>query len=141
MIPIEKIPEVLSDEEKEAIAVLTGKGFTAFTQVKVRDVRELETGLRQRTFRNRGRYDLVIAIRDLGPRLPEPEPEPKPESEPNAVPTGLPPVEEMKLADLRDEANQYPELTGVSKLNKAELAEAVRAERIRRREILHRRFD
>jgi hypothetical protein len=61
-------PDLLTEEEKAAIAVLQVGGFLAFTEAKLDDVRELETGRRWRTFRNQGRYDLVLACRKLAGR-------------------------------------------------------------------------
>lgn len=57
--------ELLSPEEQSAIGVLEAGGFKAFTEARLADVRELGTGLRRRTFRNRGRYQLVLACRHL----------------------------------------------------------------------------
>jgi hypothetical protein len=64
--------KLLSSDEQTAISVLQAGGFKAFTDAKMADVRELGTGLRWRTFRNRGRYQLVLACKDLeGRQLPE----------------------------------------------------------------------
>ena len=70
-----KFNNMLSEEEKAAIATLVAGGFKAFTEAKLEDVRELATGKRRRTFRNQGRYQLVLACRSLdGRQLPEPAP-------------------------------------------------------------------
>ncbi|WP_319525678.1 hypothetical protein [uncultured Desulfosarcina sp.] len=69
--------KLLSSDEQAAIAVLQAGGFKAFTDAKMADVRELDTSLRLRTFRNRGRYQLVLACKDLeGRRLPDTTAEP-----------------------------------------------------------------
>lgn len=74
-----KFNNMLSEEEKSAIATLVACGFKAFTEAKLEDVRELDTGKRRRTFRNQGRYQLVLACRNLADRqLPEPEPAAEP---------------------------------------------------------------
>jgi len=57
--------KAFSREEEQALAVLQARGFKAFTEAKLEDVRELETGRRRRTFRNQGRYDLVLALRSI----------------------------------------------------------------------------
>ncbi len=127
------IGSFLSEEEKEAIAVLVRNGFSAFTEAKLDDVRELDTGRRRRTFRNQGRYDLVLAVKRIDDRKPPP-PEDK-QDEPQV----LKPVEEMTVKELRAEARRYPQIVGEYQMAKADLAAAVRAERDRR-EILFRRF-
>ena len=128
------IGSFLSDEEKEAIAILVGKyGFSAFTEAKLEDVRELDTGRRRRTFRNQGRYDLVLAAKRIDERKPA-QPEDKPKE-----PQVLKPVEEMTVKELRAEARRYPRIIGEYQMAKADLAAAVKAERDRRK-ILFRRF-
>lgn len=70
---------IFTDEERAALALLVRRGFMAFTAARLDDVRELSTGKRWRTFRNRGRYDLVLALRSAA-ALPE-DPEPTPQTE------------------------------------------------------------
>lgn len=48
-----------------AIELLEAAGFEAFTAAYLGDVVELRTGARRRTFRNQGRYELVLALRSL----------------------------------------------------------------------------
>jgi hypothetical protein len=129
-----EIPEFLSDEEKTAIEVLIAGGFMAFTEAKIDNVRELGTGLRRRTFRNRGKYQLVLACRDLANRqplgsTPETTTEPDATTGPKEKTTELKPVSEMTKAELLDEAKGYEAITGEYKMDKAELAEAVQAAR------------
>ncbi|WP_319406176.1 hypothetical protein [uncultured Desulfosarcina sp.] len=134
--------ELLTDEEKAAISVLEAGGFKAFTEAKLEDVRELATGKRRRTFRNQGRYHLVLACRNLiGRTLPDPGLQSDSESAPPKIvpPTELKPVADMLKEDLLAEARTYPELTGESRMNKAELAAAVQAQRDRRA-LIHRSF-
>lgn len=67
------IIDLLTEEEKTAIAVLSAGGFVSLSAVKIADCRDLASGNRYRTFRNRGRYDIVIGCRNLARRtLPEP---------------------------------------------------------------------
>jgi hypothetical protein len=170
-----KFNEMLNPEEQAAISVLEGGGFLAFTDARLNDVRELGTGLRRRTFRNRGRYDLVLACRKLADRKPPgPAIDPGRFSPGEAIHTVITTTAELREAypdlcrklleaptvvasetvqapslrlvaeltkeELLTEARMYPSITGEYKMNKGELAEAVQAERNRRREILHRRF-
>lgn len=65
----EDIEKLLTPAEKDALAVLTAGGFSAFTEAKLEDVRELGTGRRRPTWRNSGRYDLVVAFKKLGGRV------------------------------------------------------------------------
>lgn len=65
----EEISGLLSEQEKNAIAVLMAGGFVALTECKIEDTRELSTGRRRRTFRNSGRrWDLMIGFRKLSGR-------------------------------------------------------------------------
>ena len=96
--------ELLSPEEQAAIAVLAAGGFKAFTEAKMADVRELGTGLRRRTFRNRGRYQLVLACRNLEGRqlLDTAGSFQATESDQAAVPLAIATADELREA--------YPEL-------------------------------
>jgi len=140
-----EIADFLSDEEKSAIEVLIAGGFVAFTEAKIDNVRELGTGMRRRTFRNRGRYQLVLACRDLKGRQP---PETVLETAAEADTTELPkeeaaeikPVSEMTKAELLAEAKGYEDITGEYKMDKAELVEAVQAQR-ERRDLINRKFE
>ncbi|MEE4112714.1 MAG: hypothetical protein V2I40_07860 [Desulfobacteraceae bacterium] len=62
---------VFTEPEKEALALLEKRGFQAFTEVKLEDVREL-SGKRRRTFSHRGRYDLILALRKADPMPAKP---------------------------------------------------------------------
>ena len=171
--------KLLSSDEQDAIAVLQAGGFKAFTDAKMADVRELGTGMRWRTFRNRGRYQLVLACKDLeGRQLPDtvaksdlnlypgqnlrqiitsvhelreayPDlcrqlldqfSQPELDPIPKLPPVVMEPVEEMLKEDLLAEARSYPEITGEHKMNKPELAAAVKAQRDRRA-LIHRTFE
>ncbi len=74
---------IFTEDERAALALLTRRGFRAFTRARLDDVRELDTGRRRRTFRNRGRYDLVLALRRAEPpaEAPEIDPGTEPEAE------------------------------------------------------------
>ena len=75
----------LSEEEKNAITVLSAGGFVSLSSVKIADCRDLSSKNRYRTFRNRGRYDLVIGCRNLAGRtLLNPGLTDNPESQPTA---------------------------------------------------------
>lgn len=139
-----EIADFLSDEEKSAIEVLIAGGFLAFTEAKIDNVRELGTGLRRRTFRNRGRYQLVLACRNLSMRqLPETVldkvTETKPADRQNENNTEPKPVSEMTKAELLTEAKAYDQITGEYKMDKAELADAVQAQR-NQRDLINRKF-
>ncbi|GEM_PF-6495485 len=76
------LDSIFTENERAALALLVRRGFEAFTAARLDDVRELATGKRRRTFRNRGRYDLVLALRHAAPAPAEdPEPEPGPKTE------------------------------------------------------------
>ena len=60
--------DYLKPEEIAAIGILEKGGFELFTEAKIEDVRELKTGSRRRTFRNSGRYQLIIAFKKLSER-------------------------------------------------------------------------
>lgn len=153
----EKIVALLTDEEKEALAVLHEGGFIAMTECKIEDGRELDTGRRQPTWRHQGRYDLVMCIKDLAGRNraqqdPDPDNTPQADGDPNA-PTDpathseadtetdpgadpapeLPDVDQMKKADLLAEAKTYEEITGEHDMKVADLRSAVQQARERRK--------
>lgn len=121
----EQISKLVTEEEKNAIAVLLRGGFAAFTECRIEDVRELDTGRRRPTWRNQGRYDLVIGINNLKDRQPEVE-EVDVEAEQS---TPLPSVDEMTRVELLDEAKNYPQITGEYKLKVDELRVAVSEQR------------
>ena len=136
-----EIADFLSDEEKSAIEVLIAGGFVAFTEAKIDNVRELGTGMRRRTFRNRGRYQLVLACRDLtGRQPPQTDAEADTTEVPKEEPAEIKPVSEMTKAELLAEAKDYEDITGEYKMDKAELAEAVQAQRDRR-DLINRKFE
>lgn len=62
--------EKLSNKVRAAIQVLDDEGFEMFTSAKLEDVIELKSGRRRRTYRNSGRYDLIIAKKKC-PEVPE----------------------------------------------------------------------
>ena len=77
-IPIEAIREKLRPAQKDAVGLLEEAGFMAFTDARLEDVRELSTGKRRRTYRNQGRYGLVLALKsaaDLDKAEEQPAPE------------------------------------------------------------------
>lgn len=57
--------KVFPAKVESAIATLANAGFAAFTEAKIGDVRELDSGSSRRTFRHEGRYRLVLALRDM----------------------------------------------------------------------------
>ena len=63
------ITKYLTEDEKNAISVLEAGGFISFLDVKIDDVVEVSSTLRRRTFRNSGKYKLVIACRDVEKRV------------------------------------------------------------------------
>lgn len=133
----------LSEDEKSAITTLVAGGFLSLADVKIRDCRDLASGKRYRTFRNRGKYDLVLACRNLaGRQLPEPAPaaDPAPNEQPATGPVLLKPVSDMLKEELLAEARTYPAITGENRMNKAELAEVVQARRDRK-ELLFKKFE
>ena len=135
---------LLTDEEKEAIAVLEGGGFLSLSDVKINDCRDLNSGKRMRTFKNRGKYDLVIACRKLSARAAAMDETPAAESgkaEGQEDETEkIKPVSEMTKVELLAEAKGYEEITGEYKMDKAELAKAVQAQRDRRA-LISRKFE
>ena len=140
-----EIADFLSDEEKSAIEVLISGGFVAFTEAKIDNVRELGTGMRRRTFRNRGRYQLVLACRGLtGRQAAETALGTPAEATTTDVPENesaeIKPVSEMTKAELLAEAKGYEDITGEYKMDKAELAEAVQVQRDRR-DLINRKFE
>jgi hypothetical protein len=115
---------VFTEEQKNAIAVLLAAGFAAFADARLDDVRELDTGRRRRTFRNQGRYAMVLALR-------KPPEAPAPAAAPKSVAAIPKPVAAMTKAELVAEALDAG-LPGAAQLNKPELAQAVQAGRDRR---------
>ena len=130
-----EIADFLSDEEKSAIDVLVAGGFLAFTEARIDNVRELGTGLRRRTFRNRGRYQLVLVCQNLSDRKVSGS-----GRETAVQTTQRKPVPEMTRGQLLEEARGYEEITGEYAMKKAELAEAVQASRDRR-DLVSRKFE
>ena len=61
----EDIRPHLSAAEMKAVAVLEGRGWRVFLNTKIEETQEKD-GLRRSTFRNQGRYDLVLALRAAG---------------------------------------------------------------------------
>jgi hypothetical protein len=120
-----KFSEVFTEEEKAAIDQLLGRGFKAFAEAKMEDVRELD-GKRRRTFRNEGRYDFVLALKKAAP-LP---------ASPTIEAPVLKPVDEMTVPELQAEVKKP---AGVSKMKKPELQALVQAQR-REREVLFRSY-
>ena len=114
---------LLTDEEKKAIAVLEAGGFVSLADLRIRDCRDLSSGKRMRTFRMRGRYDLVIACKNLADRTVA---DPTEEAD---VEDSLKPISEMTREELLKEALEYDEIVDAGKMKKAELAEAVQAAR------------
>lgn len=103
--------ELLSPEEHSAITVLMAGGFQAFTDARLADVRELGTGRRQRTFRNRGRYDLVFAIRKLESREMPPPVNPTDQALDPALNDRLPGlIVRNSIGTAADLKEAYPEL-------------------------------
>lgn len=117
---------------KDAIAVLVENGFTAFAQAKLEDVYELDTGKRQPTFRNAGRYDLVIAMRTVEASDPDAD---SPEQKKPEAPK-LKAISKMNVAELLVEAAAYPEIKGEHQMKKADLKLAVAKARKARKEQL-----
>ena len=134
---------LLTDEEKEAIAVLESGGFLSLSDVKINDCRDLNSGNRMRTFRNRGKYDLVIACRNLSDRavsVDETAETDATDDDSSGSTEMLKPIIEMTKAELLSEAKGYDGITGEYKMDKAELAEAVQAQRDRR-DLIKRKFE
>jgi hypothetical protein len=136
----ERIAQLLTDEEKDAVAVLLAGGFMAMTECRISDVRELDTGRRRPTFRNQGRYDLVIGIKSMeGRALPERGDAGDPEKDLN--PSMLPDVSAMSHPELLAEIRMYPQVEGVTELMDVdELREVLTEQRSGRRELLRRSF-
>ena len=130
---------------KAAIDVLLAAGFRAFTEAKLEDVRELDTGRRVRTFRNQGRYELVIAARRVEDLACAPDPadrcEPQGPPGPDPAPGGSPlkPLADMTVAELRAEAKRYPEIIGEHKMLKGDLQAAIEDAR-QRKQLLFKKF-
>jgi len=119
---------IFTQEEKQAMSVLTARGFKPFIEAKLEDVRELD-GRRHRTFRNQGRYDLILALKKAE------MPDMNPEHEPEPVKT----PEEMSAAELRAEAKTIPGIKSVSGKNKGDLLKMVKGHR-EKKELLFRKF-
>jgi len=60
------LDSIFSEEEKAALALLTRRGFAVLTEAKIDDVKTLD-GNRHRTFKNQGRYDLILALKKAEP--------------------------------------------------------------------------
>lgn len=56
------LESIFTPDEKAALNLLCKRGFKVYTEVKVEDVKELD-GVRHRTFRNQGRYDLALMLK------------------------------------------------------------------------------
>ena len=90
----DELRELLSDEELAAIKFLEGRGFEIFTDAKLEDGFKKDGG-RHRTFTMAGRYNLMLALKNVSERavrrgrpakLPElPE---LPETKPPETPAG-----------------------------------------------------
>jgi len=120
---------IFTQEEKQAMSVLTARGFKPFIEAKLEDVKELD-GRRHRTFRNQGRYDLILALKKAEmPADMNPEQEPEPVKAP----------EEMSAAELRAEAKAIPGIKSVSGKNKGDLLKMVKNHR-KKKELLFRKF-
>lgn len=61
---VEDFESAFTEEEKLALALLVERGFLVFADAKLEDVRQLD-GSRHRTFRNQGRYDLILALKKI----------------------------------------------------------------------------
>jgi hypothetical protein len=120
---------LLTDDEKAAIATLEAGGFISLAEARLNDCRDLNSGKRMRTFRLRGRYDIIIACRKLTGRSASVSVEDTTVAE-SAV--ALKPIGEMSRGELLEEANGYDEITGEYALKKAELAEVVQKARDKR---------
>ena len=140
----------LPETVKAAIDVLVAAGFRAFTEAKLEDVRELDTGRRMRTFRNQGRYDLVLAARRIDHLACAGTIEDRPDDAAPGEPIGggpdnlalmaaEPPLEGMNVAELRAEARKYPRIKGEYKMLKEDLRAAIEEER-RIRRLLFKKF-
>lgn len=139
----EQIAQLLTDREKDALAVLIDGGFMALTECRLEDVRELDTGLRRPTWRNQGRYDLVVAMKNLAersaPRQQNPGDEETATEQESEV--FLPDVADMKKADLVAEVKDYPEISVAGNMKVDELRTVVQGAREKRRELLTRQFE
>lgn len=130
---------------KAAIDVLLAAGFRAFTEAKIEDVRELDTGRRVRTFRNQGRYELLLAVRRVEDLAGAPDPAgrhesqgpPGPDPAPGDSPLKAP--ADMTVAELRAEAKRYPEIIGEHKMLKGDLRAAI-GEARQRKQLLFKKF-
>ena len=56
------LESIFTEQEKAALSLLTKAGFQVFSEAQVEETRELE-GKRLWTFKNEGRYDLVLALK------------------------------------------------------------------------------
>jgi len=122
----------LPENVKAAIDVLVAAGFRAFTEAKLEDVRELDTGRRLRTFRNQGRYELVLAVRDIDALACAGSIEEQPDDTEK-------PLSAMNVAELRAEAKKYPRIKGEYKMLKGDLQAAIEEER-RIKKLLFKKF-
>jgi len=86
------LESIFSEAEKDALAVLSKRGFRPYTEAKLEDVKEL-SGRRHRTFRNQGRYDLILALKKADPaaKVDQTPPAQKPAT----------PLENLTVAQLR----------------------------------------
>ena len=134
---------LLTDEEKKAIGVLEAGGFVSLADLRIRDCRDLTSGKRMRTFRMRGRYDLVIACRNIADRVVAVAVDNDTDSTESAETEStdaLKPVGEMTKAELLAEAKGYAGITCEHSMNKAELSTAVQVQR-NRRNLINRKFE
>lgn len=134
-----EIAKLLTPKEKDALAVLISSGFMAFTECKIEETRELSTGRRRPTWRNAGRWDLVVGFKKLAEREP-PELDEIPDADEVLTPA-VPPVEAMNREALLLEAKNYPDLIGEYKMKVDELRAAIKEQRELRRELIHRKFE
>ena len=134
---------LLTDDEKAAIATLEAGGFLSLADARLSDCRDLNSGKRMRTFRLRGRYDIVLACRNLSARavsVDETAETDATDDDSSGSTEMLKPIIEMTKAELLSEAKGYDGITGEYKMDKAELAEAVQAQRDRR-DLIKRKFE
>ena len=120
---------IFTEQEKQALSILIARGFKAFTEAKLEDVRDL-AGKRHRTFSNQGRYDLILALKKA--EMPAQEPAKVPVKAPTKAPVATgdsPPkqLEDMSYAELQAEAKKDPEAKVGGK--RVDLIEMIRAYR------------